>query len=819
MAKSLLVVESPTKAKTLGRYLGRDFVVKASVGHVKDLPKNRLGIDIEKGFQAAYQVMSGKKKVLSELSAAAAKADAVYLGPDPDREGEAIAWHIAEEIRRDEKPFHRVLFYELTHKAVKEALKRPSELNRGLYEAQQARRILDRLVGYLISPILWQKVKPGLSAGRVQSVALRLVCEREDAIQQFNPEEYWTIEARLTPSETMETDSSENLGERAFTAILQRYMKKKCKVSREEEARGLVERLRYLPYKVEKVERKQKNKNPSPPFITSTLQQESARRLRFSAKKTMSLAQKLYEGLEVGNEGAVGLITYMRTDSTRLSTEAVDAARDYILETWGKDYLPPKAVFYKSKASAQGAHEAIRPTDVNRTPETVAPHLTKDQLALYSLIWKRFVACQMAPARISQTTVDIGAGGYSFRATGSVVNFHGYMKLYVESRENGENGEAGEKWLPELTEGQDLSLLEIIPKQHFTQPPPRFSEASLIRELEELGIGRPSTYATILSTIVERGYVASEKQRLTPTELGRIINTLLVESFPGIVDVEFTAQLEKSLDGVEEGQYPYLKLLEEFYDQFARTLESAKTNMLNVKAKGLPTDLQCPLCKHPLHIRLSRNGPFLACSDHPRCTFTADYERDEKGRIRVLERETVEGENCEKCGSPMVVKKGRYGTFLACSNYPKCKHTKAVKAGENTSAAIGDPGETCDKCGRPMVMKQGRFGAFLACSGYPGCKNTRPVATGIPCPQEGCDGQLVERRGMSGRRFYGCSRYPQCTISFRGTFVQEPCPHCGFPSMLEKQDKKKGARLLCPNPACGHEAEHPSSETQGAIGS
>jgi len=819
MSKSLLIVESPTKAKTLGRYLGKDFVVKASVGHVKDLPKNRLGIDIEHGFQAAYQVMSGKKKVISDLSEAASRADAIYLGPDPDREGEAIAWHIAEEIKGKEKPFYRVLFYELTHKAIQEALLHPSQLNKGLYEAQQARRILDRLVGYLISPILWQKVKRGLSAGRVQSVALRLICEREDEIEKFSPEEYWTIDARLKPVEPKMDSPVADETEKSFTAVLWRCKKKKCKISREEEARDLTEVLRVLSYQVEKVERKKKNKKPSPPFITSTLQQESARRLRFSAKQTMRVAQKLYEGLELGKDGAVGLITYMRTDSTRLSADAVDAAREHILQKWGKDYLPPKAVFYKSKASAQGAHEAIRPTDVNRTPEAVAPYLNKEQLALYSLIWKRFVACQMAPAILSQTIVDIGAGEYTFRVTGSVIDFPGYMKLYVESRENGEDSESDDKWLPDLTEGQSLSLLEIIPKQHFTQPPSRFSEASLIKELEELGIGRPSTYATILSTIVEREYVGLLKQRLHPTELGRLINALLVESFPQIVDVDFTAKMEKSLDSIEEGQYPYLQLLQEFYDQFAKTLESARSNMLNLRVAGLPTDLKCPVCDHPLHIRLSRNGPFLACSAHPQCTFTADYERDEKGQIRILEREQVEGETCEKCGSPMVVKRGKYGTFLACSNYPKCRSTKRVKTENASSTPDAVTDEICEKCGSPMVMKQGRFGPFLACSGYPKCKNTRPVTTGIQCPREGCNGNLVEKRGKSGRRFYGCSRYPECNFSFWGKLVQESCPICAFPVMVEKQDGKNGSKRVCPNPACGRAAEPEAEEASGVIGS
>lgn len=812
MPKSLLIVESPTKARTLGKYLGKDFVVKASVGHVKDLPKNRLGIDVEHDFEAAYQVMGTKKKVLSELNQAAARADAIYLGPDPDREGEAIAWHIAEEIREKEKPFYRVLFYELTQSAIQEALHNPGKLNRDLYDAQQARRILDRLVGYLISPILWQKVKPGLSAGRVQSVALRLICERESEIQRFVTEEYWTIDARLSPRMHDDSQEAPVAPDEGFTATLFRCGKKKCKISDEEEAQNLKKRLLDLDYQVNRIERKKKRKNPSPPFITSTLQQEAARKLRFSAKQTMRVAQKLYEGLEIGDAGAVGLITYMRTDSTRLSDEAVAAARQYIQGSWTQEYLPSKPVFYKSKAGAQGAHEAIRPTDVNRTPEAVAPYLTKEQSALYSLVWKRFVACQMAPAIISQTIVDIGAGEFLFRVSGSIVDFPGFMRVYVEVGDDAKDPDSEEKWLPELTEGQKLRLLEIIPKQHFTQPPPRYSEASLIKELEELGIGRPSTYATILSTILEREYAALAKQRLQPTELGRLINELLVDNFPHVLDVAFTANMEKRLDDVEAGQTGYLQLLNDFYAQFAQTLESARRNMLNVKTVGLPTDLKCPRCEHPLRIRYSRNGPFLACGAHPDCGFTADYERDEKGNIKVLEREQS-GEVCDKCGSPMIVKRGRFGEFLACGNYPKCRNTRPIgRDGPAPSAQLTD--EVCDKCGSPMALKQGRFGPFLACTGYPKCKNTRPAATEVPCPREGCDGKLVERRGKFRQSFLGCSRYPECTFSFQGKLVQEPCSVCGFPSMFEKLTRKDGPVRICPNPNCV--ASHPGVSVQNS---
>lgn len=759
MPKSLLIVESPAKARTLGRYLGKDFVVKASVGHIKDLPKNKLGIDVEKDFLADYQLIREKKKVVNELTTAAAKADTIYLGPDPDREGEAIAWHIAEEIHAEKKPIHRVLFYELTQKAIQEALAHPSKLNRERYEAQQARRILDRLVGYQISPILWQKVTKGLSAGRVQSVALRLVCEREKDIQEFNCEEYWTIEADLVT--TAPTGEMDNDPKKPFTAQLWRCRKKKCIIGSAEAAEALVQALRTLSYRVSKVEHKKRRKNPAPPFITSTLQQEAARRLHFSAKQTMRTAQRLYEGIELGTEGAVGLITYMRTDSTRLSQDAIQAAREYIAATWSEPFLPGKPVFYKAKAGAQDAHEAIRPTDVKRTPERMAPHLSKEQLRLYTLIWKRFVASQMASALIAQKSVEIAAGEFLFRAAGSTVEFPGFMVLYEESQEDGEIGKNGETLLPELTEGQPLSLQELEAKQHFTQPPPRYSEATLIKEMEERGIGRPSTYATILSTIMDREYVTLKKQRLHPTELGWFINELLVQNFPGIVDTEFTAKMEKSLDEIEQGQFPYLKVLNEFYRQFSGTLQTAQQNMLNMKGVGWPTDLKCPKCSRGLQVRWSRNGPFIACSGYPDCSFSSNYERDEKGKILLVT--------------------------------------------ENESS-----GENCDSCGRPMVMKKGRFGVFLACSGYPDCRNTRSLSTGVACPREGCGGQLVERVSKTGRRFYGCNQYPRCKTVVWGKLVQKACPGCGASMLLEKQNRKGDQKLVCINSSCKYQEKAPA---------
>lgn len=751
MSKSLLIVESPTKAKTLGKYLGKDFRVMASVGHIKDLPNNKLGIDVEHQFAPDYHVIRGKRKIINELSAAADLADVIYLGPDPDREGEAIAWHIAEEIQSGQKPVYRVLFYELTQKAIQEALAHPKSLNRSLYEAQQARRILDRLVGYKISPILWQKVKRGLSAGRVQSVALRMICDREAEIRRFETEEYWTIDALLTPRE-----GPEGGGDGVqFKATLHRVRGKAPRISSEPEAGRLAQALKASDFQVLKVDRKRRRKNAAPPFITSTLQQEAARKLRFSAKQTMSVAQRLYEGVELGAEGAAGLITYMRTDSTRLSPDAVMEVRQLIESRYGKDYLPDKPNTYKSREGAQDAHEAIRPTDAQRTPESVAPYLSSEQLKLYSLIWKRFVASQMSAAILAQTTIDIAAGDFLLRATGTVTEFQGFMVLYVESQEEDENGQAQGTTLPELKGGEPLTLLEVLPRQHFTQPPPRFSEASLIRELEEKGIGRPSTYATILSTIVERDYVNLEKQRLHPTELGWIINDLLMQNFPSIVDLDFTARMEKSLDEIEGGKYPLIELLEDFYGQFAGSVETAETRMLNLKTLGWPTEIHCPSCDRPLHIRMSRNGAYLSCSGYPECTFSSNYERDEKGRIQLM--------------------------------------------GEKVSD------ETCEKCGRPMVHKKGKYGTFLACSGYPECKNTKTPGSGLPCPREGCDGELVARIGRGGRRFYGCNRYPECKTVLWGQPVKKTCPSCGAPILLEKQSKKGPTKWVCVNPACGYQ--------------
>ncbi len=744
MKKSLLIVESPTKARTLTKYLGKDFTIKASKGHVKDLPESKLGVDIEHDFKAEYRIIPGKEKIIKELRRVAQKAENIFLGPDPDREGEAIAWHIAEEISKNGaggKEVHRVLFYELTPKGIKEALEHPGPLNRYLYEAQQARRILDRLVGYLISPLLWQKVKRGLSAGRVQSVALRLVCERERKIQAFKPEEYWTVEGVFAKL-------SEDI---SFAARLFKVNSKKVNIKNKEQSDSIIARIKsFSVFKIANIEEKQRRKNPPAPFITSTLQQEASRKLRFSPKKTMLIAQQLYEGVELPDEGLVGLITYMRTDSTRLSSESIDSARKFIAEKWGKDYLPGKPRQYKAKSSAQDAHEAIRPTDTFRTPEKVKPYLTNDQYALYELIWKRFVACQMKHAVIMRTTVDIVPDGNDdilFRTTGSVVDFPGFMVLYVEESDEEKEDSS---MLPKLSAGEKLRIVKLVGKQHFTQPPGRYTEASLIKELEQNGVGRPSTYATIVSTIQDRGYVTLEKRTLRPTELGFVVNDILVKHFPEIMNVSFTADMERKLDEIERGNYSFTTLLHEFYTRFKPMLDNAQKNMENLRVSGVPSGVQCPKCNEYLVIRWGQNGEsFLSC---PGCSFSSSYERDESGSIKLVEKRTVEA--------------------------------------------------VCEKCGRPMVVKHGRFGAFLACSGYPECKTTKPLGLGISCPREGCGGEIVERRSKRGKVFYGCSNYPNCSVVFNYKPINKRCPQCNYPIMLIRNTKSKGTEIICPNKEC-----------------
>ncbi len=769
MAKSLVIVESPAKARTISNYLKNEYVVKASVGHIKDLPESRLGVEIDQGFAPEYHVIPGKIKVLKDIKRASEGAEVIYMATDPDREGEAIAWHIAEELNRPGNVIQRVLFNEITARSVRAAMQNPERLNRSKFEAQQARRILDRLVGYLVSPLLWEKVRRGLSAGRVQSVAVRLVCEREREVQAFVSEEYWTIEAVL-----------EGQMPPSFLATLARIESQKAEIKNEGEAQAILSDLRGLPFSVKGVERKERRKNPSPPFITSHLQQEGWRKLRYTAKRTMSIAQRLYEGIELGQEGPVGLITYMRTDSVRISPDALQEVRDYIKGKFGPDYLPEKPNVYKSGKTAQEAHEAIRPTSMKYEPAAVKPFLSKDQFAVYELIWNRFVSSQMNPAVYDQTSVEIEAGKYLFRASGSILLFPGFMTVYMETAdENGGAAEDQEGRLPELNAGESLKPLELTPEQHFTQPPPRYTEATLIRELEEKGVGRPSTYASILDNIQERAYVAKEKGRLFPTELGCLVNDLLVENFRDIFDVQFTAQMEDELDKIEEGNLAWVTALQHFYTPFQKDLEKAKVEMQDLKGKGMPTDLTCDKCGAPMVIKLGRHGQFLACSNYPECKNTKEFQRNETGNIEIVQ-EKIGEETCEKCGAPMVVKTGRFGKFLACSNYPECKNTKKILMNQEGKIEIAQDeksSEVCEKCGAPMIIKTGRFGKFLACSNYPTCKNTKkilasgsgeivaaaaPALTGENC--EKCGSPLVYRKGRFGT-FIACSNYPKCRFT------------------------------------------------------
>ena len=713
MAKKLVIVESPAKARTLEKFLGKEFEVEACGGHVRDLPPKSLGVKIEKDFEPSYKIIKGKEKIIKDIKKFAQKAEVIFLAPDPDREGEAIAWHLKALLGENGK-VKRIEFNEITKEAVVEAVKHPREIDLARVNAQQARRILDRLVGYKLSPLLWKKVRKGLSAGRVQSVAVRMICEREEEVKKFKPQEYWDIIARLSTPEKEEF--SARLIAREEEALGGSPKEKGRIISSEKEAKKILQELEGAKYVVAQVSKKEQKRHPSPPFITSTLQQEAARKLGFSAKRTMVIAQKLYEGIDLKGEGRVGLITYMRTDSVRIAQEAEGAARKYIQEVFGKDYLPAQPQRYKKKKQAQDAHEAIRPTSVFRHPEKVGESLKADELKLYDLIWKRFVACQMLSAVFDQTSVDISANHYKFRATGSVLKFDGFIKLYLESEEEEEGEKELAGTLPVLKEGEGLALLSLSPEQHFTQPPPRYNEASLVKELEKRGIGRPSTYAPILSTVQERGYVEKEGKALKPTEIGITTNGLLVKHFPGIMDIKFTAHMEDDLDDIVAEKMEWIDTLKEFYEPFAKALAEAEVKMEKVK------------------------------------------------------KEIKTKETCPECGKPLVIRQGRYGDFMACSGYPKCRFTKTLPE-EESKALAGQ--EKCDKCGKPMTLKHSRYGDFLACTGYPKCKNIKPIlkSTGAKCPK--CGGEIVERRTRRGKLFYGCSNYPKCDFAT----WQRPAPN------------------------------------------
>src|SRR5690242_7260744 len=800
MAKALVIVESPAKAKTIGKYLGKQYVVKASLGHIKDLPKKDLSVDVERDFTPKYEIIEGKKKLISELKQAAKGVDFVYLAADPDREGEAICWHLKEELepKKALKPeIFRVMFNEITANAVKKAFDKPVAVNVHLVEAQQARRILDRLVGYKISPLLWDKVRRGLSAGRVQTVALRLIVEREREVRAFQKQEYWTIDVALNAKKPP-----------VLTARLNKRGDETPQVQNENAAKSIVDDLADASYVVRSVTTREKRRNPVPPFITSTLQQESSRKLRFSVKRTMMLAQGLYEGKELGEEGSVGLITYMRTDSTRVSEDALAEVRAFVGERYGQNYLPESSNVYKTKKDAQDAHEAVRPTSVLRTPESVEKYLAEDELKLYRLIWMRFVASQMMPAVFDQTTIDVSAAGksnvtYLFRATGTVQKFDGFLRVYQEGKdEKDEEDEELQHKLPLVTEGEVLRFKEIRPEQHFTEPPPRYNEATLVKKLEADGVGRPSTYASILSTIQDREYVTKDSGKFVPTELGMVVTDLLLESFNDLFEVSYTARMEEELDEIEEGKLEWRAAMAEFYDRFQKDLEHAAENMTDVKRMERPTDLVCEKCGKPMVIKWGKHGSFIACKGYPECTNTRELTVDLPDVDKASLGEQDEQEYCENCGRPMVLKKGRFGQFFACSGYPDCKTTKQIGGEQRKDVPLE---EKCPQCGSNLVQKYGRYGEFVACSNYPTCKFVKQKTIGVKCPN--CsEGEIVERRSKRGKTFYGCNRYPDCDFVAWGKPIAEKCPDCGSSYLIEKY-LKAGPVAQCPNKECGY--KHP----------
>jgi DNA topoisomerase I len=937
MPKALVIVESPAKAKTINKYLGKQFVVKASLGHIKDLPKRDLAVDIAHGFEPHYEVIEGKRKLITELKQTAKQVQDIYLAADPDREGEAICYHLQEELGggKNAPRIFRVMFNEITKKAVEKAFEKPSQVNVNLVDAQQARRVLDRLVGYKISPLLWDKVRRGLSAGRVQTVALRLIVEREREVRAFVPKEYWTLDADLHAKKPP-----------ILGARLIRIGDQNAEIPSQQSSGEIVAALEGAAYVVKSVATREKKRNPVAPFITSTLQQESSRKLRFSVKRTMMLAQRLYEGVEVGKEGAVGLITYMRTDSTRISDDAIADVRRYIGDRYGKPYLPETPNVYKSKKDAQDAHEAIRPTSMEHTPELVEQFLPEDEMKLYRLIWNRFVACQTTPAVFDQTTIDVSANGsngveYVFRATGSVEKFDGFLKIYKEGKDEVDEDEEEMKHkLPAVVEGEHLRLKALLPEQHFTEPPPRYNEATLVKRLEADGVGRPSTYASILSTIQEREYVKKEGGRFIPSELGMVVTDLLLESFDNIFEVKYTARMEEELDEIEDGKLDWRVAMAEFYDRFEKDLKHAEEHMTDIKRMEKPTDLTCERCGRPLVIKWGKHGSFAACTGYPDfpprnaeadleklqkeiaarqdrmhaeiekqvaklnerhgagtillgendrivfgpnfanatrtvdttlkslaksiaarrvkdrdamqerlakirkrysrfddfydvslkengdklelvwvrkenfCTYTRELTVDLPDVDKVDLTEQGEEEYCENCGRPMVLKKGRFGTFYACTGYPDCKTTKQI--GGKQTRADRPLDELCPSCGNHLVLKSGRFGEFTACSNYPACKYVKQNTIGVKCP-ECSEGEVVERRSRKGKTFYGCNRYPECKFVAWGKPVQEKCPECGSSYMIEKF-LKAGPIWQCPNEECKHKqpAPEPAPEPTAA---
>ncbi|HWZ79159.1 MAG TPA: type I DNA topoisomerase [Candidatus Sulfotelmatobacter sp.] len=825
MSKGLVIVESPAKAKTIQKYLGKGFSVEASLGHVKDLPKSTLGVDINNDFETDYVVIPGKEKVVAKLKKLAASADSIYLAPDPDREGEAIAAHLAFELVEDggkkkkaakkaksktgepEPPprIQRVTFNEITKRAVQAAFEHPRAIDQNLVDAQQARRVLDRLVGYQVSPLLWDKVRRGLSAGRVQTVALRLIVEREREIKAFEKKEYWTIDAHLAASKPP-----------AFDARFVGKGEEKVEVTNGEDAEKIRAALEKADWIVRSVDKKERRRNAAPPFTTSKLQQDSSRKLRFSVKRTMMIAQRLYEGVELGEEGSVGLITYMRTDSTRVAPEAIAEVREYVGKEYGQTYLPQTPNTFKEKKDSQGAHEAIRPTSAMRHPDQIKQYLKEDEFKVYKLIWQRFVASQINPAVFDQTTVDIdaknGSDTFWFRVTGSVLKFDGFLRVYEESKEGkDEEDEELKHKLPALEAGQRLTLRELKPEQHFTEPPPRFNEASLVKELEERGIGRPSTYAAILTTIQERQYVQKIGGKFVPTEIGLVVTDLLVENFRDIFDLQYTARLEEELDEIEEGKEKWQDAMSDFYKKFQKDLKYAEKHMENIKRMEKPTDEKCEKCGAPLVIKWGKHGSFYACSTYDKddpntCTFTKENPINLPDLDSADMQETGAAEEyCENCGRVMVLKRGRFGQFMACTGYPDCKTTRRLDQGKKVPDIPLD--ELCPKCGRNMMIRHGRYGEFTTCSGYPECKYVKQNYIGVKCPD--CkDGDLVEKRARKGNTFYGCSNYPKCKFTSAHKPIAEKCPSCGSEYLVEK-NLKAGPVIACPNKECDYERAAP----------
>ena len=820
MAKNLVIVESPAKAKTINKYLGKDYLVKASIGHIKDLPSKGLGVDVDDDFKPTYEVIPdsrkrNNKKIVSELKAAAKSADNIYFAADPDREGEAICQHLAEEIvpKRPAKATFRVMFNEITKRAVNEAFEHPKQIDKNLVDSQQARRVLDRLVGYKVSPLLCRTVGGKLSAGRVQSVALRMVVEREREIERFIKTEYWTISANLAAKLPPAFDA--RLFKIGAQTVKTGGFDQDIKASEillgdETKAADIVAEASQETFVVNEVTKKERKRNPVPPFITSKLQQEAARKLGWAVKRTMLIAQKLYEGIELGAEGSVGLITYMRTDSTRVSDAALGEVRDFISQQYGAAYLPEKAVHYRSKKDAQDAHEAIRPTDVGRTPDSLASYLSSDELRLYRLIWQRSVASQMTAAIFDQTTIDIGAGRFIFRASGSVQKFDGFLKIYQEGRdEKTEEDEEAERSLPLVEKGETLALNQITPEQHFTDPPPRFTEATLVKALEEKGIGRPSTYAAIMTTILAREYVEKREGRFHPTDLGKTVNDLLIEGgFDDLFNETYTARMEEELDNVEEGKLKWTDALHEFYDKFSSDLVKFTKYTKNIKDAEKPTEEVCLKCETKgMVLKWGRFGKYLKCLN---CDATRDAEpkASTNGGANGTEaggsEAAAEPEICELCDKPMQLKRGRFGPFLGCTGYPECRNIRKIAKSGVAAPAPVPLDEKCPVDDAQLVRRVGRFGEFISCSNYPKCKYIKQESTGVHCSRPGCKGELVVKKSKRGKVFYGCGMYPDCDRVYWDKPVLEVCPKCNAPFLLEKTTKKQGTFRHCANEDCGY---------------